>query len=109
MCKFEALSYLAAIQLWFVKDLNDDMYVLPGWDKELHKVIKELDTKMFMLSSTMIEPSETGNNCVVVKDYGLGLDSFKKSDLLNDFHSFKRSNWQGATWPPVLLQVTLPI
>ena len=85
--------------------INDDMYVLPGWDEELQAAIDRLDTRMFMLSSTMIEPLDTGNNCLVVKNYGTDLDSFKKSDLLNDFQGFKRSNWQGATWPPVLLHV----
>ena len=78
---------------------------MPGWDEELRAAIEGLDTKMFMLSSTMIEPEETGNNCVVVKDYGTELDSFKKSDLLSDFQAFKRSNWQGASWPPLVLHV----
>ena len=85
--------------------MNDDMYVLPGWDEELIRIIQGLNTKMFILSSTMIEPVPTGNNCVVVKDYGSDLDTFNKDDLLNEYHILKRSNWLGSTWPPTVVHV----
>jgi glycosyltransferase involved in cell wall biosynthesis len=89
----------------FLVFLNDDMYVLPGWDEELIRKIKGLDTKMFMLSSTMIEPRATGNNCVVVKNYGSDLASFRMEDLVKEFRDMKSADWQGATWPPNVLHV----
>ncbi len=87
----------------YIVYMNDDMYVLPGWDEEIQTAIDKLNSKMFLLSATMIEPEETGNNCVVVKNYGTDLESFKESTLLKEFPDLKRSNWQGSTWPPTVL------
>ncbi len=89
----------------YIVYLNDDMYVLPGWDKELNNVIETLGTKMFMLSSTMIEPVQTGNNCVVVKNFGTDLESFRKTELLDEYLALRKSNWMGSTWPPIVLHV----
>lgn len=85
--------------------LNDDMYVLPGWDEELLKRIKSLDSNLFMLSSTMIEPGPTGNNCVVVKDYGSDLKSFQKETLISEFKGLVKPDWSGSTWPPTVVHV----
>jgi GT2 family glycosyltransferase len=85
--------------------LNDDMYVLPGWDRTLFDVVHTLDTKMFMLSATMIEPTYTANNCVIVKDYGTEPGSFQKELLLREFADLKQDDWQGSTWPPTLVHV----
>ncbi|HXH18949.1 MAG TPA: glycosyltransferase [Chitinophagales bacterium] len=85
----------------FVLYLNDDMYVLPGWDEALTQVIPE--SSLWMLSSTMIEPHESGNACVIVADYGDALASFREDDLLNEFAGLQKNDWSGASWPPVLL------
>ncbi len=87
--------------------MNDDMYALPDWDKELANEIEKVGTKAFMLSSTMIEPYETGNNCVIVKDYGTDISNFKKNELLNDFHSFEKGDWSGSTWPPNVVHIDM--
>ncbi|SMG50535.1 Glycosyltransferase, GT2 family [Marivirga sericea] len=87
--------------------LNDDMYVLPNWDKVLHDEIRSLDTKMFMLSATLIEPTDTGNSCVVVKDYGNGLDNFQEEKLLSEYKSLVKNDWSGSTWPPNIMAVDL--
>src|SRR5450759_2467156 len=52
----------------YILYLNDDMYCCPGWDAALVNKMKDLDTDLFMLSGTMIEPVHTNNPCVVVKD-----------------------------------------
>ena len=83
--------------------MNDDMYALPDWDHALWSEIEALDTQKFMVSATLIEPVKTGNTCVVVKDYGKDLPSFRESELLKEFPSLKQSNWQGSTWPPMVL------
>jgi len=36
--------------------MNDDMYVLPGWDKYLMESVGQIGNQNFMLSATMIEP-----------------------------------------------------
>jgi glycosyltransferase involved in cell wall biosynthesis len=80
--------------------LNDDMYVCPGWDKELFDEIKSIGHNEFYLSATAIEPLETGNACVIVKNYGEDPASFQEKSLLDHFNEPEKSDWQGATWPP---------
>lgn len=79
--------------------LNDDMYLLPGWDTALHDEIKAIDHKNFFLSSTAIEPVAS-SNCVIEKDYGRNIKEFREKKLLAEFTSLQFNDWQGATWPP---------
>lgn len=88
--------------------LNDDMYVLPKWDQYLFDEISSIKETDFMLSSTMIEPTDTGNPCVIVKNFGSNLEDFKKSELITFAHSgFQFKNWNGASWPPFLVPTDL--
>ncbi len=87
--------------------LNDDMYVLPGWDTALQKAVQEMGHDNFYLSATMIEPSHTGNPCVMVANYGNGLDNFKEDELLTTYQQYQRNDWCGATWPPSLIPLPL--
>lgn len=80
--------------------MNDDMYVLPGWDLSLKKEIAAMPHHAFMLSATMIEPVNTGNPCVVVKPYGKDMAGFREKELIADGPSLVRDDWSGSTWPP---------
>lgn len=83
--------------------MNDDMVVLPDWDVELMNYVNALGDQRFMLSSTMVEPRETGNKCVVVADFGQNADTWNEELALRSYKSLKRSNWSGSTWPPTLV------
>lgn len=87
--------------------INDDMYVLPDWDGKMWTNIQDLGTKMFMLSSTMIEPTANGNKCTVVKDYGRDIESFKETELLENYTALYRDDWSGSTWPPNVIHVDM--
>ena len=87
----------------YILYLNDDMYCCPGWDTALLEKVKALDTDLFMLSGTMIEPVDTGNPCVIVHDYGRDPADFQESRLLSDLTGFRKPDWYGATWPPTLV------
>ncbi len=89
----------------YVVYMNDDMYVLPEWDKVLYEEIQNIQTKLFMLSGTLIEPSSTNNPCVVVRDYGNDLKSFKKELLLSEYKSLSINDWSGSMWPPNLMHI----
>lgn len=91
----------------YIVYLNDDMYVLPNWDVNLFKRVKQLNTKLFMLSSTMIEPFDTGNKCVVVANYGDSITNFDEQSLLNNFAKHYRTDWLGSTWPPNVMHIDL--
>ncbi len=87
--------------------INDDMYMLPGWDEVLLEEIKTLKDNAFMLSSTMIEPFDINNTCGLVKNYGDSLENFRENELLEEFRQLKKPDWSGSTWPPVLIPVEL--
>lgn len=87
----------------FLLYLNDDMFVLPGWDTALVRRVQQLPTDCFMLSSTCIEPRASGNACVVVADYGQDERQFNRAALLNNFHRHQRADWSGSKWPPHLI------
>ncbi|MGB1119991.1 MAG: glycosyltransferase family 2 protein [Chitinophagales bacterium] len=91
----------------YIVYMNDDMYVLPNWDTELDQEINTISHKSFMLSSTMIEPFDTGNPCVVVKSYGETVDEFDEQKLLKEYHALTTQDWNGSTWPPNLIHKDL--
>jgi glycosyltransferase involved in cell wall biosynthesis len=87
----------------YILYINDDMYCCPGWDSALVAKLKTLDTDLFMLSGTMIEPRQTRNPCVIVRDYGSDVSSFDESRLLAELAEHRKQDWYGATWPPTLV------
>lgn len=89
----------------YVVYANDDMYLLPNWDKVLKEEIDRIGHKQFMLSCTMIEPRSTGNNCVVVNDFGDSLENFKEKELLEAHSKLVRNDWNGSTWPPNVMHI----
>ncbi len=84
----------------YIVFMNDDMFCLPEWDKAMADEIANLNIDCFMLSGTMIEPYDTKNKCVIVADYGRGVDDFKREELLGAFRSYQKEDWSGSTWPP---------
>jgi glycosyltransferase involved in cell wall biosynthesis len=91
----------------YIVYLNDDMYVLPEWDKFLVEEIQSIENQsqntLFMLSATMIEPRETSDLNIIVADYGREVETFEKEKLLAEFRTYKMDNWYGASWPPLLV------
>lgn len=91
----------------YVVYVNDDMYLLPDWDIQLKSEIESIGHKAFMLSATLIEPDDTGNSCVVVKDFGRDIESFRETDLLNEYRKLSIPDWNGSTWPPNVVHIDL--
>jgi glycosyltransferase involved in cell wall biosynthesis len=91
----------------YIVYINDDMYVLPDWDLELYKEIEHIGNKNFMLSGTMIEPTDTGNSCVIVKDYGQNIKNFKEEILLKEYSSLFINDWNGSTLPPHVVHIDM--
>lgn len=103
VCKALNMAYALAKHDYVVY-MNDDMIVLPGWDRALIEMIKRMPNNAFYLSSTMIEPVESGNPCVLAPhNFGRSPDTFNEELLLKNFRLFKKSDWCGATWPPSLV------
>lgn len=91
----------------YVCYLNDDMYVCPNFDLHLKNEIKKIGHDYFFLSGTMIEPTGTGNPCVIVKDYGNEPSNFQEAKLLKEFENLPKEDWKGSTWPPNVLHINL--
>ncbi|MHB1920764.1 MAG: glycosyltransferase family 2 protein [Chitinophagaceae bacterium] len=83
----------------YVVYINDDMYVCPGWDEALWKEVNQLGHSYFFFSSTAIEP-QASSNCVIEKNFGTDISSFRENLLLQQFTSLEKQDWQGSTWPP---------
>lgn len=92
----------------YIVYMNDDMYVLPGWDIEMTREIKSIGHEQFYLSATMIEPRHTGNPCVLAPyNFGESIESFDEIGILQSFEKFHMNDWSGATWPPSLVHRSL--
>ncbi|MFI5135443.1 MAG: glycosyltransferase family 2 protein [Chitinophagales bacterium] len=87
----------------YIVYMNDDMYALPQWDKILLEEIQNLSTDCFMLSSTLIEPLYSGNDCAIDVDYGKTIADFQEQKLLSEFSSLNKEDWSGSTWPPTIV------
>ncbi|HID37972.1 MAG TPA: glycosyltransferase family 2 protein [Calditrichaeota bacterium] len=86
----------------YIAYLNDDMYVLPDWDKYLKEEIEKIGHEYFFLSATNIEPRITRTNrCNIAPyDYGDRPSNFSEKKLLAEFAALPKKDWNGATWPP---------
>ncbi|MEP6674899.1 MAG: glycosyltransferase [Ferruginibacter sp.] len=93
----------ALVRYDYIIYMNDDMYCCPGWDEGLATAIKEAGTENFMLSSTMIEPNDTGNEAVIVADFGKDVEGFKEAALLQALPGFHKDDWSGSSWPPCVI------
>ena len=82
--------------------INDDQYMLPGWDEALYSEIQRIGHKLFFLASTMIQPRAIRRrpNSIPVADYGTSVQSFREADLLRDFRRYEVPDWKGAEMPP---------
>jgi glycosyltransferase involved in cell wall biosynthesis len=91
----------AMVRTDYIVFLNDDMYMLPGWDLALWNEIKGLNHIFFFLSSTTIEPRVSPHPGILASfDYGSTPETFREEDLLKGYNSIKGKDWSGATWPP---------
>lgn len=88
----------------YIVFLNDDMYMLPGWDQELWNEIEQLPDKYFYLSSTTIEPVKSPHPGILSPyDFGKSPSTFMEEKLLRDFKLIRGADWSGATWPPCIV------
>jgi glycosyltransferase involved in cell wall biosynthesis len=88
--------------------MNDDMYVLPGWDIPWVESIESRNDDLFFFSATLLEPRATGNRAVVAPvNFGRHPQSFREAELLSAFSNYRRHDWLGATWPPNIVSKRL--
>ena len=91
----------ALVQTDYIVFLNDDMYLLPGWDSALWEEIAAIGHKYFFLSSTTIEPRTSAHPGILSPyDFGNTPENFREQELLQQYGEIAADDWSGATWPP---------
>ena len=68
----------------YILFLNDDMYVLPFWDKVLYDEIEKLSDNYFFLSATSIQP-HTQSASTILANYGDSIETFQEDKLLKEY------------------------
>ena len=86
----------------YIYFVNDDMYMLPGWDIALFEELNHLNSSIaFYISSSAIQPHEAPHpGTGLLADYGDCEENFREADLLRDYQQYFVKDWQGATRPP---------
>ncbi|MCM1292550.1 MAG: glycosyltransferase [Bacteroides sp.] len=89
----------------YIMYVNDDMYMLPEWDKVLYDEIQSMPHKLWYLASTMIQPKShyLRSNSVVTADFGRTVDTFDEAGLLAAYRSLAPADWRGAELPPTIV------
>ncbi len=98
---FNSPASLATSDLLLLMD--DDMYVTPNWDLELKKEVDKVGSIYFAISGTMIEHTKSPNQCVIFKDYGKDVESFREEEFLAEYKDLKFNDWTGSNWYPLVL------
>lgn len=87
------------VQTDYILFLNDDMYVLPEWDRVIYDEVRQMKDNRFFLSATTIQPHTEGKQ-IIKADYGDTLETFREQALLNEYTIYHMDDWAGATLPP---------
>lgn len=97
-----AASHLATAK--YLVFVDDDMYLCPDWDRILMEEIATRPDDNWCISSTMIEPIDKGNPCVIPEqNFGMHPTEFKEERLLQQYQSFEKEDWNGSQWYPMVL------
>jgi hypothetical protein len=88
---------------WFLY-MNDDVVCCPGWDTALLEAARASPSPLAMFFSTLIEPIDTGNPLVIVRDYGRTPDNFDEAKLLANYSSPARPDVLGQGNQPTLVR-----
>ena len=78
---------------------HDDMYFCPGWDTIFYNEIKNILTKNFFLSGTMVQNFGT----YIKLDCGKTYENFNERKLLKELPQIKFDDFQGTHWQPSLI------
>lgn len=82
--------------------VNDDMYLLPGWDTALYEEIQKVPGKLWYFGCTLIE-SQPRIRHYIDCDFGRTPETFREKELLETYKSFRPEDWSGVWNPPTVV------
>jgi GT2 family glycosyltransferase len=83
--------------------LNDDMSCTPGWDRAFADAIAKIGDAPAYLSAQLIEPTDTGNDQIVVGAYGTGPENFDEPGMLRFAAGLTTQDRQGVALQPMVV------
>ncbi len=99
---FNAAASLASGDLLLL--IDDDNYLLPGWDIYLSQAVQQVGHMYFAISATKIEPRKTFNPCVIAPhNFGTTPDDFDEQALLSQYVQLPFADWNGSSWYPLVV------
>tara|TARA_B100000745_G_scaffold67486_1_gene39996 strand:+ start:342 stop:1193 length:852 start_codon:yes stop_codon:yes gene_type:complete len=81
---------------------HDDMYFCPGWDTVFNNEIKNIPTKNFFISGTMVQYF---GDTYIKLDCGKTYENFNEEKLLKELPKIKFDDFQGTHWQPSLISL----
>ena len=78
---------------------HDDMYFCPGWDKIFSDELQKINSNLFFLSGTMVQPFES----YIELNCGTSYKDFNEEKLLTELPKIKFNDFQGTHWQPSLI------
>jgi GT2 family glycosyltransferase len=103
VCLAVTLAAAQASRDWLLY-MNDDMVCCPGWDTALIEATRARRDPFGMFFSTLIEPEDTGNPLVVVRNHGRTPDDFDRAALLAQCNTPQRPDLFGKAAQPTLVR-----
>ncbi len=99
-----AVNSLAAMAKydWLVY-VNDDMVFCPGWDTALVNATETISTNLAVFSSALIEPRDSANKDVIVRDFGSTPSDFNEAKLIQECGLISTTDRDGAASQPTLV------
>jgi glycosyltransferase involved in cell wall biosynthesis len=79
---------------------HDDMYFCPDWDLVFANELKKINTPLFFLSGTMVQPFKS----YIELDCGTNYNTFNEKKLLMELPTIQYKNFQGTHWQPSLIK-----
>lgn len=89
---------------------HDDMYFLPGWDKEIIREIKALNHNKFYFSATSIGYKKKNKNDInnyISFNAGINVNKFNEKKILSNYKKLKFYNLQGSHWAPHVIHKSI--
>jgi GT2 family glycosyltransferase len=76
----------------FIYLTHPDMFLLPGWDKNLLEASRGLPPTSYLMCSRSIEPTKGHTDYHIIENYGMEPDEFRADELTENYKEYKNNS-----------------